>query len=496
MNSDPFQHYDHLGFFNPYYFKTQIGEIIINNNFSNLITRFDSQLAIDPIAIIEVLNNRFMLGDRTIIQNMYKSPWMARYNMQSFQWNFADTPTHREKCEKEELIAEGLFKLLCEEIIGYIGQAKQIGILLSGGMDSRMVAGVLDYLIKTRQLEIGKVTAYTWGNDGCRDVVYAEVITKRLNWLWKHYTVSSSDLWENFKVAGHRGCEYSGIHLHAIPQIQKDINDEVLLVGSYGDGIGRAEYQGVHVHRLTPINKGFKNFGNLIKHREYKKLKNLWNEDIYQYHKRYTDSKSYQKNELDYQLHYMRRMLNPCIELLNEVVPTYQVFTCPSVYQFMWSFDVKQRNDSIYMHMMKLFRTSLDDIPWARTGLPFGTFRGQPDKYLESHHSYSHFIQNNLIDKIESKVLSDRIKNLNLFNPDAIKVLIKLVRNFPNNNIDYLERITWLVSLDFFLEKFENVKVEVDEKASIDYFKASLLTPLRYLLLQIYRQIIYKSIPN
>jgi len=484
-----FKYYNHLGHFNPYFIMDHTGEMRIEHDFARILNYFKSPLKIDPVAILEVLNKNYMLGDRTIIRNVNRTPWMAKPEEKNRRWNFYNIPSHQENIESSEVIAKKLFDLICEEIRGYIVNGKKIAILLSGGMDSRIVAGSLDYLIKTKQVDIDSVKAYTWGNIDSRDVIYAEKIAKRLNWPWKHYTVSSSDLWENFRIAGLRGCEYSGLHLHAIPQIQKEIKDDILLVASYGDSIGRAEYQGIRVHNLTPISKNFRNFGNLLIQSEYKRIKNLWKEDIDFYHNIYSESKLYQQLELDYQIHYMRRMLNSCMEILNEAVPTYQVFGNPSVYEFMWSLDPSCRNDEVYLHMMNLFSTSLGDIPWARTGLPYGERKGKPDSYLKSHHFYFDFIQFELIDRIESRVLSERVRNLGLFNMEAIKNLIKLIKNSPNHNTDYLESITWLVSLDFYLEEFENVKGEESRNTSFDYIAAYLFTPLRYLLLQLYRRI-------
>lgn len=491
INSHLFKYFNHLGSFSPYYTKKESGQMSIETNYSRIISRLDSSMQIDPVAIIEILSKRYMLGDRTILRNVFRSPWMAKLNESTNTWDFFNISKHHEFIENEKIIAEGLFKLLCQEVKTYIGDANKIGILLSGGMDSRMVAGVLDYLIGTNQIKVCNVTAYTWGNANSRDVVYAREIASRLKWNWKHFVVSSSDLWENFRIAGERGCEYSGLHLHAIPQIKNDIGVQLILAGSFGDSIGRAEYQGVHLRNLSPINMDLKNFANLFTYKEFNKIRNLWSNDIDLYHSRFSRSKPYQQHELDYQLHYMRRMLNPCMEILNEVVPLHQVFTNPSVFQYMWGFSPKCRNDKVYCNLMKFFITDLTDIPWSRTGLPFGKTEGKPDLFSRNHHSYYNFIQNELIDKIEVRVLSQRIMKLGLFNFDSIKVLLKLIKKYPDNNIDYLERITWLVSLDIFLEKFYNGNSIYHRQDIIDIVAASILTPIRYLLLRVYRRIKY-----
>ncbi len=78
-------------------------------------------------------------------------------------------------------IAQELKSRLLDEAIGYLQGKSQVGILLSGGMDSRMLAGVI------RELQLrgdwsGQVIAFTWGVDGSRDVKYAQQITRMFSW--------------------------------------------------------------------------------------------------------------------------------------------------------------------------------------------------------------------------------------------------------------------------------------------------------------------------
>ena len=50
--------------------------------------------------------------------------------------------------------------------------------------------------------------------------------------------------------------------------------------------------------------------------------------------RQFPEKEPYIQNELDYQLHYMRRMLNSCMDLLTEHCDFYQVFTHPDVYGY------------------------------------------------------------------------------------------------------------------------------------------------------------------
>jgi hypothetical protein len=59
----------------------------------------------------------------------------------------------------------------------------------------------------------------------------------------------------------------------------------------------------------------------------------------------------------------------------------------------------------------------------------------------------------------------------------------------PDYNFDYLERLTWLVSLDFFLEKINNIDIEENIKNNIhDILTAYLKEPVRYLALNVFRR--------
>ena len=487
MIANYYQYYNYLGAFYPYYFNDDRGIKQIDRIFLNQLKSYSNKPELDEIAILEVLKSRFMLGDRTIIKGINRSPWMARPSENNSEWEYFEIKKHGKIILDEKLIADKFFKLVCNEIKKFIKESKKIGILLSGGMDSRIVAGCLDYLLKTDQIGVKSVTAYTWGNTQSRDVVYAKAIANRLNWKWKHYKVSSQDLWENFKISGYRGAEYSGIHLHAIPQIKKDLDVDLILAGSYGDSMGRGEYGNMRVDKLKSIKKSFSNFNNFLRNQNYNNIKNNWKTDIQRYHKLFPREKQYQQNELDFQIHYMRRMLNSCFEILNEKKPTYQVFTSPEIYQFIWSLDPSVRKDKVYKYLMEKFETKLSDVPWARTGLPY-LEKGESDSLTKNHHSYSHFIQNDLINKIEERVLSKRMLSLNIFNARAIKTTIKLIKLRPNYNFDYLERLTWLVSLDFFLEQINYEPNKGYSLNLMDLLNAYIIVPARYLSLNTLRR--------
>lgn len=476
-----FQYCNHLGFNNPYFFSDK-GIFTINNCLSELLTDYDGERYIDPVSIIELLNRGYMFADRTMIQGIQRTPWLAKPNENMTSWEFYEAPRHDLLNVKENIIAKELFQKICSEIQLYIGNKKEIGILLSGGMDSRIVAGALDSLIKTGKLKDINVTCLTWGNEGTRDVVYAKEIAARLNWNWKHYKVTAEDLLRNIRETAIHGCEYSPVHLHAIPQIRDDNNLDIILAGSYGDSIGRAEYSKKKVKNVRPLLKRITNVAGLVFPAIYNHSMCYIEEDVEKYHLQFPEKEKYMQNELDYQLHYMRRMLNPCMELLSEKMEFFQVFTHPDVYGYMWSIDPERRNDLVYKNMLNEFSTKLDDIPWSRTGLPFGQETGIPDSFLKEHHSYIKILQNEMFDDMARLVLSDEIKKLGAFDPQNLKYFVRLLKNSSSNSLLYLEKMLWLASLAEMVKMYKINGVDRSKYSENPSHKSRVLISAEFLL--------------
>lgn len=470
-----FKYYTNLGFNDPYYTISN-GIIEIKKTFHEIIEKITQDPIIDPVATLEFLNKGYILGDRTLVQGVYKTPWQAKPNEELNNWDFAAVPRHGNLDLPEEEIARILFEKICNEIKLYIGNKNKVGILLSGGMDSRMVAGALDYLIKTKALQNIEVTALTWGNEGSRDVVYAQMISERLEWKWKHYIVTVDDLINNIKETAIHGCEYSPIHLHAIPQMRNDNQDiEVFLAGSYGDSVGRAEYSGKNVKCLKPLDHGIYNVGKFVYKKVYTQSLNQIRQDIEIYHKLFPERKSYMQNELDYQLHYMRRMLNPCMKLLNENSEFYQVFTHPDVFGFMWSIKPERRNNKVYKEMMRLFKTKLDDIPWSRTGIPFEENEGTPDTFTKNHHNYSQQINEILFKKIDKQQFLYELNSLGIINTKAIDVWLSIFQQHKTTNLFYLDKLLWFISLAYMCRIYNIKGIDKYPNKENSFIKLSII---------------------
>src|SRR5690606_15105984 len=133
------------------------------------------------------------------------------------------------------------------------------------------------------------------------------------------------------------GCEYTPVHLHAMPIAAEFTGVECFLAGSFGDGIGRGEYSGATLKELKGLDHNSLNVAGLLRDDFNRIVKKDVMLDIQTYHKRFPEREKYQLFEQDMQIHYMRRMLNPCMSIINRKRPLFQMFTSPSVYGYIWS---------------------------------------------------------------------------------------------------------------------------------------------------------------
>lgn len=480
---DLFTNYNNLGFHSPYFIYSS--RINTFQQFKKAIKSKHNARKIDLTAIVEILNNNYILGDRTLVHGINKSPWMAYPSSDSSDWIYnKDLPIHDTKIHSQEEIAQTLFKLLQEELVQYVENSERIGILLSGGMDSRIVAGLLHKHMQIRSGQSPKsVVAFTWGLPESRDVVYASRIARKYNWEWIHLEIDKTQLVENITICAESGCEVSPIHLHAIPKISKYNGLDCILAGSFGDSIGRGEYSGKKVTELkkTGNRSRLKNIGNLLRSDYLEFTEDQILNDISQYHRIFPRPEVYQQNELDNQLHYMRRMLNNCMSIINHKTPLHQMFASPKVYGYMWSLEPRLRNDYNYEIILRNYFPELLDIPWARTGLKYPLNSGKPDKFLKTHHKYGELIRSHFVQKLKSDEFKSNLHQLNIFDMDAVENLIKLCSSFPIAGSYYFEeRLLWLLSLSKFVKLYE-IKSDYNPFRQNKSYKTTISFGARYI---------------
>ena len=407
-------------------------------------------------ALVSILTNGFALGDETLIQNLTKTRWLTKF--EDGRWLRSDYPKFDHIRSSTDEIGRSLFQLLKKEILTFVQDYSTVGLLLTGGMDSRMAAGVLDCLIKDGDLVGVKVVALTWGDEESRDSIYAREIAKRLNWDWKGFKITSELLARNILTTAERGAEFSPTHLHGMSLVSEESGIDVILAASYGDSLGRGEYSGRTIGNLRDIRYRINNSYGILSNGVIKDCSAYIDKSVIDYWSEYPQREHYQQVEQDYQIHYMRRMLNPCMSVIHERIPTRQLFSSPELVNYMWSLDPACRNNDAYKALLNLYETDLKDIPWAKTGLVYDDTQGSPDPYRKSHTDYSEMLRTDLLSQVEEEVLSDAISELRIFNTSTLERVFKLLRSKKYVENKTLEEMTlWIASLSIMVRKYKLV---------------------------------------
>lgn len=468
---NPLSYHDYLGSYYPFYKKDRPTELF--HSLKTLINSSeDAEYSIDEVAVTEMILKTYMLSDRTIIKDVRRLPWLSR--TENGTPELSDIPPHGEVQMSTEEIAERFSDLFERELLSFLeAKPSKIGVLLSGGMDSRILSGFLKKLQERGDCS-GDVIGITWGLEISRDVRFAEEICRRYRWSFIRLDIGPADLKNNFIVAAEFGAEFSPYHLHAIPKLH-EIDVDAFFAASYGDSVGRAEFSGVHLTKLKPILSRAWDFFSIIRPEVIREVKRKMNEDAYSYRSRMArEENMHAFCEVEQELHYMRRKLQACMNIIWSHRPLYQAFTSPALYEFMWCLSPEVRRDGIYELILKGLPGDVYDIPWARTGRPYCSNSGEPDRSLSKRfHKYGKWLREDLKDFIINNALSSEVLRLEILDEVAVN---HLVRNWLRSSIDSNNRIdevvSWLAVLNILLKMLSQTEA-VSKKLTIESNRGS-----------------------
>lgn len=424
-------------------------------HFSSVIASPGVVRDIDCTALCEFPTRYTFFGKRTLLRSIRRSDLFSKEPCDDGAEPLR-VPRHADYEATAMEVAEGLSERLLSETRERVNGRGQVGILLSGGMDSRVIAAILRMV----QQETGNfaVTCFCWGHPDTRDPVYARLIAQKYGWRFEHFHVSGESLLANVDHAARNGCFHSAQHLHAMPQVAeraRQLGIEVMLAASYGDGIGRAEYGGVHVGKLHPIERRLRNWYDLLEPDLFGRFQRETLTEIARCRRRYGVQSKLATNELDQQQHYMRNMLGSAMSVIDADIPLAQSFTSREVVEYMWGFAPKSRDDEVYLYALRGLDPELLEIPWARTGKPYLQHDAKPDALPRSFHRYADWTREISVD-LEDRIFGGEIERLNAFNMKAVRrVFDGLMKNEFVRSGRFLEVTLWLASLATFLAEVQ-----------------------------------------
>ena len=438
---------------------------------TDVLLKKESNNIIDSSSVLSIIKKSYIIGDATILKGVTKSPWMHQYLDNDNRFEKLDLPKHGELNLEKKEIAIRFKDLLLKEARKYISGKSVVGILLSGGMDSRIVAGVIRELQERNEFS-GTVVGLTWGLENTRDVVYAREVIKKYKWDHVHYPLTAEILAENISLAASLGAEVSPLHLHAMPSVAEEKGIDCILAGSYGDSVGRGEFSGKKLEQLTgQLAFDYNKFGFLTSSFSNKHNKKL-ELQLANYQENFPRDTLWQQYEVEQQCHYMRRQLGSCMDIIDNKIPVYQMFTLPEVFGFIWSLTPECRDNYVYEELLKILPGQLLDIPWARDGKIYPSKGKVLDNIPSSHNKYGEWLRNDCYDLVNQYLNNDSLERLNIFNPKALNFWKSYWHRCDAKKADKLdERISWLAALSIFCENNSVVGEEtmVDSRILLNY---------------------------
>lgn len=247
---------DRVGY-RPFFYYIDDEKFIGSCEMKGILALWDRTLQIDPVGLLEIFAFGHNTGQKTYISSIYTLPPGSVLRIKNGiltierYWKFRfkeDSASNKNEME----YVEELIRLSKKAVARRMKGEKRIGISLSGGLDSRLVAASINP-------EHLPIFAYTFGHSTARDVLYAKEISKILNFKHKHFTYPQGYLsacvekvvWRN------EGCFpfYDATSPFFHKEIKKEI--DIILTGHCGDILsgGHLRSSMKHKHSLKQISE-------------------------------------------------------------------------------------------------------------------------------------------------------------------------------------------------------------------------------------------------
>lgn len=385
---------------------------------------------LDEVGVAQLLTIGHLMGSRALVKGASRSIPPGSY-----------TGHGREAIGDFEAWATDLESALLRELSGYLDGKRSALLLLSGGLDSRILAGLVRRLQEDRSYS-HSVVAATWGFEHSRDVQYAREIARAYGWEWRHEALSAEVLAENLGAVLSIGAEVAAHHLHTMPRLARDLvgQIDVVLAASYGDSVGRGEYSGRRLAALKPLwDARWRHLG-LFKSSFRSAVEAEIRADA-------TDfggspcpgDVPWSRHELEQQHHYMRRMMSGAMSALEVTAPVRQLFTSPDVYGRIWRLDARERDERLYRFLLPRLPGRVHEIPWARTGRPFGEPGPPLDGFSSDHHEYGRWFRKDLAPQVRREILEGPASHLSCFIPGQVERLLTVWRSSRTRSVSLLD---------------------------------------------------------
>jgi asparagine synthase (glutamine-hydrolysing) len=395
--------------------------------FGDAVADASGPLTWDATALRSIVAFGFASSDRTLWQQISRRPWLSEVSDYQLP-RLEIPPEHGLRFYTAQELVRELHRRLRDEAGQVCRGRKAIYLTLSGGLDSRIVAGVVAELRLAGELDCRPV-AVTWGAERSRDVVYGREIARLLDFEWVHVPLGAEDVWDNVSAAA----EYLGAlvppsDLHRFLWFKDVERDALVLGGTYGDSVGRGEFSGRTLLELRPMKPG--DPLGLLRPEIAAAADLQWQADVEALRSRCSEPWDFVRFEHEQFAFYLRGMVAHAMSMIGQFCDLYQMFTDPAVYGFMWSVHPSLRTNAVYYGLLDALGNGLAQVPWARTNRAVvGKTRGRDRQASRVYHHASDWISGPLYDRLRTLVDPAWFDSTGVFDGEAIARLGRVVRN-------------------------------------------------------------------
>ena len=486
---------DRFGRYPLYYAKIDEDHFFFASELKALLLCKMIKKEINNQAIADFIKFHFLMGNETFLKNIFLLPYASilefrRGSLKIDQyWDIKFSPLKTNKSLGE--YAEELHKLIEQAIKRALGKNhRRIGIMLSGGLDSRNIA------MHVPQGE-DNIHTFTFGEKGFKDVKLAKKVSNKLR-LKHHFIPLTSNFIARlsektiFLLEGMTNI-YTGWNINALPYIEKEKID-LLLEGSSGNTVFGTHPPGSFLKRtffVLPLIKKFstdklynsfpndKPLGNvydqlfnelgpeeipleeLLSKKYYNKVKNLLGKSLKKAICKATKFHKLPINIIDYVYftERLRRWLITARDSFRWKVETVDPFLDYDLVDFMCSIpsELKLRRFLCEEDLRK-YHPELSHIPCTRS-LSSEILKtiAKWVRITKIFHqlNYEDNILNTYLraekDFVEKILLSEKTLTRGIFNPETIK---KVIRDHMSNKKNYSSTIGMVISLELWFRLF------------------------------------------
>ncbi len=202
----------------PLFYAHYDGKLIFAPEMKGILCDPDFHKKLDLTALAEYVRFQHLLGDKTFFERLKLLPnaSLLRYNIRTDclmvqpYWDLSQIPELPATLTFEDAVEEA-GRLLKAAVNRLTDGDYRFGVYLSGGVDSRVILGLIDR-------DKFPITSITFGQRGCRDVVYAQKIAAKVG-TEHHYFEFPDGRWVEDFVDFHLELTegfHSWIHAHGI----------------------------------------------------------------------------------------------------------------------------------------------------------------------------------------------------------------------------------------------------------------------------------------